>query len=99
MHELDRLDNSLVIAHADHGAYDPNSKAGTHSAESVSLGALLLIKPIGAHGEMTVSAAKSTLVDVASHPAPGGGRRAPQFKGEGSLLREALPDAPLARLD
>ena len=98
LRELDRLDDSLVIAHADHGAYDPNSKAGTHSAESVSLGALLLIKPIGAHGEMTVSSAKSTLVDVAPTLLQAAGVEH-QFSGEGSLLGEALPAAPLARLD
>jgi hypothetical protein len=98
LRELDRLDDSLVIVHADHGAYDANSKAGTHSPESVSLAALLLIKPIGSQGEMTVSAAKSSLVDVAPTLLWAAGVKN-QFSGEGSLLGEALAVPPVARLD
>ena len=98
LRELNRLDDSLVIAHADHGAYDANSKAGTHSADSVSLGALLLIKPIGGQGEMATSEAKSTLVDLAPTLLKAVGVEH-ELNGEGSFLVEALPTAPVARLD
>ena len=98
LRELGRLDDSLVIAHADHGAYDPNSEAGTRSVDSVSLGALLLIKPIGGQGEMALSEAKSTLVDVAPTLLKAAGVEH-ELSGEGSFLVEALPAAPVARLD
>ena len=98
LRELGRLNHSLVLIHADHGAYDPNSNAGTHSTESVSLAALLLIKPIGSQEEMMVSAARSSLVDVAPTLLQAAGVEN-QFRGEGAPLGEALPVPPIARLD
>jgi hypothetical protein len=62
--ELGRFDNSLVIVHADHGVYEPENSA-ENPAERVSLHALLLIKPVGSDGELTVSDVKSTVIDIA----------------------------------
>lgn len=95
--ELHRLDDSLVIAHADHGAYDANNKAADVT-ERVSLNALLLIKPIGAHGPMAVSDTRSSLVDLAPTLLEAAGVQN-EFHSEGTALSDVLRAAPVASLD
>jgi phosphoglycerol transferase MdoB-like AlkP superfamily enzyme len=95
--ELGRFNNSLVIAHADHGVYQPDNDA-ENPAERVSLRALLLIKPIGSDGDLAVSEVESTVIDIAptllnalqvEHRLP----------VEGSSLLEAMPGARLLQME
>ena len=96
--ELGRFDDSLIIAHGDHGAYNLAGEGATHSAERVSLRALLLIKPIDRHGELAVSDMETTVVDVAPTLLKAVGVNN-HLQAEGSSLLEAMPDAPLVPLD
>ena len=95
--ELGRFDNSLVIAHADHGVYAPESSA-ENPAERVSMRALLLIKPIGGRGELAVSDVKSTVIDIAPTLL-----RAlaveNQLQMEGKPLLDAMPGNRLVPMD
>ena len=95
--ELGRFDNSLVIAHADHGVYEPESSA-EKAAERVSLRALLLIKPIGSDGELAASDVKSTLIDIA--PTLLYALEVEnQLQMEGRLLLDAMPGNRLVPMD
>ena len=95
--ELGRFDNSLVIAHADHGVYKPENSV-ENSAERVSLRALLLIKPIGSDGELAVSDVKSTVIDIA--PTLLGALAVEnQLQMEGRPLLDAMPGNRLVPMD
>jgi len=95
--ELGRFDNSLVIAHADHGVYKPENSV-ENSAERVSLRALLLIKPIGSDGELAVSDVKSTVIDIA--PTLLGALAVEnQLQMEGRPLLDAMPGNRPVQMD
>ena len=95
--ELGRFDNSLVIAQADHGVYEPDNGA-ENPAERVSLHALLLIKPIGSDGEFAVSSVNSTLIDIA--PTLLGALEVEnQLQMDGTPLQDAMPDNRLVPMD
>lgn len=95
--ELGRFDNSLIIAHADHGVYDPENTS-ENQAERVSLHALLLVKPIGGNGELTVSGAKTTVMDIA--PTLLGALEVDNaLQMEGTPLREAMSGNRLVPMD
>ena len=87
--ELGRFDNSLVIAHADHGVYDPENSV-ENPAERTSLRTLLLIKPIGSNGDLAVSNVKCTVIDIA--PTLLGALAVEnQLQMEGTPLIDAMP--------
>ncbi len=95
--ELGRFDNSLVIAQADHGVYEPDNGA-ENPAERVSLHALLLINPIGSDGEFAVSSVNSTLIDIA--PTLLGALEVEnQLQMDGTPLQDAMPDNRLVPMD
>jgi hypothetical protein len=65
LEELGRLNDSLVVVHSDHGAYEEVDELEAHAPERVSLHALLLVKPIGRRGDMVDSRAATTVLDIA----------------------------------
>ena len=95
--ELGRFDNSLVIAHADHGIYEPENKSD-NPAERVSMRALLLIKPIGGEGDFAVSDVESTVIDIAPTLLSALGVENP-LQMEGQPLRDAMPGNRLVPMD
>lgn len=96
--ELGRFDNSIIVAHGDHGAYNLGSSPPTPSTERVSMQTLLLIKPIGSYGKLAVSEAKTTVADIAPTLLKAAGVEN-ELQAEGSCLLDAMPGIQQVHMD